>query len=200
MLQTLSSRDLSAKAMLRIAITLPEAIDGEAAIIRRLLADGFDIVHLRKPDADIEYCRSLLRELSAAERCRIVVHDYYALYEEFALRGVHQNRNIKTLPADYRGTRSRSCHSLDEVVRYKDECDYLFLSPIFDSISKVGYRSAFSHEELLSAVAKGIIDDRVVALGGVTKDKIPYLRSLHFGGVAMSGALFAPFWGDFLGE
>lgn len=183
-----------------IAVTLSDAIDGEAAIISRLLADGVDLVHLRKPVAGLEYCRELLEQLNDCDRARIVVHDYYALYEEFRLRGVHQNRNIKTLPVGYRGTRSRSCHSLEEVVRYKDECDYLFLSPIFDSISKVGYRSAFSHDELLSAAAKGIIDDRVVALGGVTKDKISYLESLGFGGVAMSGALFAPFLGEFLGE
>ena len=70
------------------------------------------------------------------------------------------------------------------------ESDYLFLSPIFDSISKMRYRSAFSHEELQRAADTGIIDNRVVALGGVTYDKIAYLESLHFGGVAMSGALW----------
>lgn len=187
---TLSSSDSSAKAMLRIAITLPEAIDGEAAIIRRLLAEGFDIVHLRKPDADIEYCRALLRKLRAADRRRIVVHDYYPLYEEFALRGVHLNRHVTHLPEGYRGSRSRSCHSFAEVVQHKSDCDYLFLSPIFDSISKRGYCSAFSHEELQRAANEGIIDSRVVALGGVTPDKIPYLESLHFGGVAMSGAIY----------
>lgn len=176
--------------MLRIAITLPSAIDGEAATIGRLLAGEVDILHLRKPEAGIEYCRQLLRQLSPEERGRIVVHDYYALYEEFGLRGVHLNRNIEELPTDYRGTRTRSCHSLEEVKRYKEECDYLFLSPIFDSISKSGYGSAFSHAELQMASDAAIIDSRVIALGGVTRDKIPYLASLHFGGFAMSGAIF----------
>lgn len=176
--------------MLKIAITLPDAISGEVATIRRLLADGFDIVHLRKPNASIEYCRQLLAELSDAERSRIVVHDYYSLYREFALRGVHLNRNIASLPSDYCGSRTRSCHSFEEVVRYKAEVDYLFLSPIFDSISKAGYRSAFTHEELRRAANEGIIDRRVIALGGVTRDKLPYLESLGFGGVAMSGAVY----------
>lgn len=176
--------------MLKIAITLPDAISGEVATIRRLLADGFDIVHLRKPNADIEYCRQLLGGLSVAERSRIVVHDYYSLYREFALRGVHLNRNIASLPSDYCGSRTRSCHSFEEVVRYKEEVDYLFLSPIFDSISKAGYRSAFSHEELRRAANEGIIDSRVIALGGVALDKITYLESLGFGGVAMSGAVY----------
>lgn len=176
--------------MLLIAITLPYATRGEVAIIRRLLAGGVDIVHLRKPDADIDYCRALLEQLTAAERKRIVVHDYHSLYEEFALCGIHINRNIAHLPVGYHGTRTRSCHSLEEVVRYKEECDYLFLSPIFDSISKVGYHSAFSDEVLRRAAAEGIIDDRVVALGGVTLDKLSYLERVGFGGAAMSGAIY----------
>lgn len=176
--------------MLQIAITQPYAIDREDAIIGHLLANGFDIVHLRKPDANIDYCRKLLNRLSPIEREHIVIHDHYSLYDEYALRGVHLNRNISSYPAHYRGTRSHSCHSFEEIKRYKKECDYLFLSPIFDSISKRGYRSQFSHAELLNASNLGIIDSKVIALGGVTPDKMDYLKSLHFGGVAMMGAVW----------
>ena len=175
--------------MLKIAITRPYAVDGEDAIIRHLLANGFDIVHLRKPDADIDYCRELLQRLTHSERKCVVIHDYYSLYAEFNLRGIHLNKNIASYPVDYQGTRTRSCHSFDEVVRYKHESDYLFLSPIFDSISKSNYHSNFSHDELLDASKSGVIDNKVIALGGVTFDKLPYLQSLHFGGVAMMGAL-----------
>ena len=175
--------------MLQIAITKPYAIDGEDAIIGHLLANGFDIVHLRKPEADIEYCRDLLGRLTPSERSRIIVHDYASLYEEFALRGIHLNHNFTSYPDNYRGTRTRSCHTFEEVARYKDECDYLFLSPIFDSISKRGYISKFNHEELLRASREGIIDTRVIALGGVTPERIEYLKSLHFGGIAMMGAI-----------
>ena len=176
--------------MLQIAITQPFAVNKEDAIIRHLLANGFDVVHLRKPDADIEYCRDLLGRLSPAERSRIVVHDYPVLYDEYTLRGIHLNHNYTAYATHYQGTRTRSCHTFEEVARYKDECDYLFLSPIFDSISKVGYRSRFSHAELSRASAEGIIDERVVALGGVTFDKIPYLKELNFGGIAMLGGLY----------
>ena len=75
-------------------------------------------------------------------------------------------------------------------MKYKDSYDYLLLSPIFDSISKVGYRSAFSLEELERAARAGIIDERVIALGGVTLEKIPILEALNFGGVAMMGAVY----------
>ena len=172
-----------------IAITSPIAVDEEAVVIRRLLANGIDIVHLRKPEVGIDYCRELLEQLTSLERKRIVVHDYFVLYEEYGLQGAHLNRNITHYPTHYDGSRSCSCHSFDELVRYKEECDYLFLSPIFDSISKVGYSSQFSDEELRRAANEGIIDSRVIALGGVTFDMIPYLRTLNFGGVAMLGAL-----------
>lgn len=175
--------------MLIFAITSPQAQSGEVAYIRQLLAHGVDILHFRKPQADISYCKQVLTQLTPIERKKIVVHDHFCLYEEFALRGVHVNKNITHLPDNYIGSRSRSCHSLEEIETYKNNYDYLFLSPIFNSISKVGYNAAFTHNQLKLAADKGIIDHKVIALGGVTLDKIPYLKSLHFGGVAMLGAI-----------
>lgn len=174
-----------------IAITTPKIISDDGYIIRGLLDNGVDIVHLRKPESTIDECRVLLSNLGDEYRARIVVHDYPELYSEFSLRGVHINKNIGTLPDGYDGLRTRSCHSFEEVVRYKDECDYLFLSPIFDSISKVGYHSAFDECSLRQASISGVIDSRVIALGGVTFNKIDYLRNLNFGGVAMSGAIYS---------
>ena len=175
-----------------IAITSPTVVvEEDVAVISGLLDGGVDVVHLRKPDSGIDDCRDLLRCLDSVYLSRIVVHDYVELYSEFSLRGVHSNRNVPILPSGYVGQRSRSCHSLDEVVRYKDECDYLFLSPIFDSISKQGYSSAFGSDMLRQAADDGIIDEKVIALGGVTFDKLPYLRDLNFGGAAMLGALYS---------
>ena len=173
-----------------IAITTPKIVDEDAYIISRLLDIGIDIVHLRKPDSNVSECRRLLTALSDKQRERIVIHDYPELFFEFALRGIHINRSVTTLPKGYNGTRSRSCHSLEEVARYKDDYDYLFLSPIFDSISKAGYRSGFDNAELQRASSCGIIDDKVIALGGVTFDKIAYLKGLNFGGIAMLGAVY----------
>ena len=172
-----------------IAITTPKIIDEDAYIITRLLDIGIDIVHLRKPDSNVNDCRRLLTTLSDNQRERIVIHDYPELFFEFALRGIHINRSVTRLPKGYNGTRSRSCHTLEEVTHFKNDYDYLFLSPIFDSISKHDYHSKFSHNELLRASNEGIIDHKVIALGGVTHDKIEYLESLNFGGVAMLGAL-----------
>ena len=173
-----------------IAITTPKVDDKDVQLIKRLLEGGVDSIHLRKPESDIHACRQLLKALTKEERERIIVHDFPELYDEFSLKGIHINRNVSSLPNDYIGFRTRSCHSLEEVRHYKKEYDYLFLSPIFDSISKVGYRAGFRKEELQEASMKGIIDEKVVALGGVTFESIAYLKGLNFGGVAMIGGIY----------
>ena len=173
-----------------IAITSPKVTGDDECIIKGLVKRGIDVVHLRKPDSGIEECRSLLLKLTSGERSKIVVHDYPELYEEFSLLGIHVNKNVTSLPEGYSGLKTRSCHSFEEVEMYKDDYDYLFLSPIFNSISKQGYMSSFSDAELLQASKEGVIDRKVIALGGVTFDKIPYLKGLNFGGVAMIGAIY----------
>lgn len=173
-----------------IAITSPEVIDADEYIIKGLIKKGIDVVHLRKPDSCIHQCRNLLAKLTDKERGKIVVHDYPELYYEFSLMGIHVNKNVTSLPEGYSGVKTRSCHSLEEVEMYKDDYDYLFLSPIFNSISKKGYQSNFTDEKLRQASRNGVIDHKVIALGGVTFEKIPYLQSLKFGGVAMIGAIY----------
>ena len=64
---------------------------------------------------------------------------------------------------------------------------YMSLSPIFDSISKKGYKAAFSAAELEEARLRGIIDQRVMALGGVTFDKINEVKRMGFGGAMILG-------------
>ena len=173
-----------------IAITTPKVDDKDLHLIRGLIRCGIDIIHLRKPDSDIAECRRLLHELTDKERDRIIIHDYPELYEEFSLKGIHMNRHVTCLPDGYEGFRTRSCHTFEEVVRYKDEYDYVFLSPVFDSISKAGYKAGFTREELEKASIEGIIDEKVVALGGVTLGDISYLKRLNFGGVAMIGGIY----------
>ena len=173
-----------------IAITTPKVTTTDALIIKSLLDQGIYSIHLRKPESTIEECRELLSQLSDAERAKIVVHDFPQLYEEFSLKGIHINKNITSLPDGYNGFKTRSCHSFEEIEKYKDEYDYIFLSPIFDSISKVGYRAGFRKEELQEASMKGIIDEKVVALGGVIFESIAYLKGLNFGGVAMIGGIY----------
>ena len=170
-----------------IVITSPGFLQGEADFIDRLFNHGLDRLHLRKPGADIGECRRLLDGISREWLPRIVVHDNFGLCREYGLGGVHLNGRNPMAPPHHEGSVSRSCHSLEEISRYKGECDYLTLSPIFNSISKQGYMAAFEPEQLAAARDSGLIDSRVIALGGVTLENIPRVRELGFGGVAILG-------------
>lgn len=170
-----------------IVITSPGFLQGEADFIDKLFNHGLDRLHLRKPGADIGECRILLDGISREWLPRIVVHDNFGLCREYGLGGVHLNGRNPMAPPNHEGSVSRSCHSLEEISRYKGDCDYLTLSPIFNSISKQGYMAAFEPEQLAAARDSGLIDSRVIALGGVTLENIPRVRELGFGGVAILG-------------
>lgn len=170
-----------------IVITQPHLYKGEATQINALCSAGLSILHLRKPEASEEAIRTLLNQIEAHYWPRIVLHDQFQLAASYPVRGLHLNRRHPDAPNGYQGQISRSCHSVAKVKQWKDESDYLFLSPIFDSISKAGYVSGFSHEELVQAAAAGIIDQRVIALGGIDQSRIATLKAIGFGGVALLG-------------
>lgn len=179
-----------------IAITDPKAVNNEAKHIQALLQQGFYTVHIRKepqyfkhPTEVVRYLRTVLEQLSDSERKRLIIHNEASLYYEFNLKGIHCNHLISQYPTDYKGFRTRSCHSLAEVEQCKTMYDYVFLSPIFNSISKKGYCSHFTALSLLQAAKAGIIDHKVMALGGVTLQKLPLLQQFGFGGAAMMGAI-----------
>ncbi len=183
-----------------IVITSPSFFDGEVNEIKRLVDEGVDTIHLRKPDSDIRDCRRILDSLSNVCLSRIVLHDHFSLCEEYGLKGVHLNRRNPLIPVGHKGSVSRSCHSLEEVRQFSDKSDYVFLSPIFNSISKEGYNSAFSHAQLKEAAERGIINNKVIALGGVSLSNIPIVRSLGFGGVACLGDIWSRVHSDTYAE
>ena len=166
-----------------VIISEPGFFSGEAEALRRLF-DGLECrVHLRKPGSAEEDMRRLVESLPEELRPRLTLQEHLQLAPEYGVGGVHPTSRFPEIPPCWRGLVSRSCHSLDEVAACQD-ADYLFLSPIFDSISKSGYRSAFTDAQLRSASE---IDGHVYALGGVRPENFPLLKEYGFGGAALLG-------------
>lgn len=94
-----------------IVITSPDFLPDEAQVIAALFRAGLDLLHLRKPGADISRVRQLVREIPWEYRQRIVIHDFFSLQEEFALGGIHLNSRHAEAPERYRGMLSRACQS-----------------------------------------------------------------------------------------
>lgn len=172
-----------------IVITLPHFFDGEAEQIAQLLRRGdIDLIHLRKPQATRDELEELIRTIPEELHQHLVLHDHHTLAVSYQLKGIHLNSRNPYPPEGWKGQVSISCHSLEELAEKKRHpFTYLSLSPIFDSISKQGYHSAFTIEDIAKAHQKGIIDYRVMALGGITFDKIQLVQQMGFGGAMILG-------------
>lgn len=198
-----------------IVISAPDFLPGEAEAVTALLEAGAWRVHVRKPAAGSDSIARLLEEFPQCYRSRLSLHDHHELAENCGVGGVHLNSRNPSAPDGFGGLVSRSCHSIAELSQYSSVCDYMFLSPIFDSISKSGYNSRFSLEEIRRRIVAGSdvatarmdvmssdgncrsVDwGRVFALGGVCPDNIRLLEETGFGGAAVLGYLWEPFRQD----
>lgn len=169
-------------SFITIAITSPHKIEDEGNRIIRLLDSGeADIVHIRKPGWDILQTRLLISKIPLRLRSRLKIHDHFSLADELKLGGIHLNSRNPD-PGDYSGNISRSCHSIEQLDDFR-HYEYMTLSPVFDSISKTGYKGRFD----ITSLRRVIEGKRIVALGGVTPDKFPLLKDAGFHGAAMLG-------------
>ena len=177
-----------------IVISKEKVFDGEPLWINALMGKYDFTFHLRKPGLTERETEEIILQINSNFHNRIVLHDHFPLAAKYQLKGVHLNsRNPEIhLKGEYwkHCSISRSCHSLEEVAANKDCCNYVTLSPVFDSISKAGYNAGFSYQALKDASENGIIDSKVVALGGITPSNIASVINLRFGGAAVLGTVW----------
>lgn len=186
----------SKKKFLKIGFTRPEPCSNEMERIQDLLLSGeFDYIHFRHPDLTRQETANLLSSYPPDIINRLTLHDYFDLTEHYNVGGIHLNSRNPEIHASIISREgklrvSKSCHSIEELPQ-TDDFTYVTLSPIFDSVSKPGYRSAFppSIYPLLTDVLTSH-SLHVIALGGVKQDKISLIRELGFSGYAMLGSLW----------
>lgn len=176
-----------------IVVTAPRFFVEEDKIITTLFEEGLDILHLRKPETPAMYSERLLTLIPKKYHKRIITHEHFYLQEEFNLMGIHLNARNSKEPHDFSGHISCTCHSMEEIQNKKHFYDYLFLSPVYDCITKEKVASGFTAEELREAGRSRIVDSKVMALGGITPEKILELKDFGFGGAAVMGDLWNKF-------
>lgn len=176
--------------MLLIIITEPTFFDGEAGLINLLFERGLQRLHLRKPDSNVADFEGLIQQIDSRFYDRIVIHDHHHLAVKYNLFGIHLNRRNSVVPDGFGGSVSRSLHTVEELASEKGKYNYVTLSPIFDSVSKVGYNSQFPPQVLDDLRKRNLIDSHVIALGGVTASNIATLSQYGFGGAMVLGALW----------
>ena len=173
-----------------IIITLPYICHNEADALKALIGAGAEIIHVRKPEASTEDLRRLLYTVDPVLRKYLTVHYNDSAAHDFALGGYHAFMNCglgMQIEKDMRC--SLSAHTFGEVEASHGRVDYLFISPIFNSISKQGYASRWTREEIEEELAKKF-SCGVVALGGISENNVSLIRDMGFDGAALLGSVW----------
>ncbi len=175
-----------------IVVSPEDKYVGEEDFIEQFFVRGLTRYHLRKPYWSREQCSLFLERIPRRWHGRISIHQHHCLAAAFDV-GLHfkdsRSRSDDNPPELFSGPRSRSLHSLESL---KTECsgyDYVFLSPVFSSISKPNYRPKWTEQELLVALDFEF-KKRLFALGGIDASNTALAASLGFGGVVLHGTVW----------
>jgi thiamine-phosphate pyrophosphorylase len=191
---------------MKLAVISPEHDDPrETAVLGGLLTSGLERYHVRKPHWPAARLEAWLCALPAEWYSRLVLHQHHELVAKFGLGGRHwrDEKGGAACPQDAlsalgttRSTlTSRSCHDLATLRTALGKYDSVFFGPVFPSISKPGYGAGdnFSTNGLSALLAQRTPVERhthVLALGGITAERLPQVRALGFDGVGVLGAIW----------
>jgi thiamine-phosphate pyrophosphorylase len=186
-----------------VLLTAPAAVRDEPRLLTELL--GLTApphrLHLRKPGWSESQVEALIQALPRQFYSRLVLHGHPQLVRRYRLGGLHLTASQRAAPLRrpqllLGQTLSTSFHSLAEISRCRRRYDYVFISPIFDSISKEGYASNFDlalvQSFLQKLAARPGYRPQVLALGGIAGQNIGLVQQVGFAGAAVLGSV----WGS----
>lgn len=184
-----------------IVISSPDEREGEIEMVHEMFVAGLKNFHLRKPKFSTNRLRRYLDRIDPAFRTNVVIHTHHELSISYKLRGIHLTEHHRKkrywqswLMLKYLRFRrpelqtTAGYHTLGSLKLQNPGYTYVFLSPVFDSISKLGYKSTFNEESLKQVIRNTSFE--VIALGGVDENKIDRARELGFHGVGLLGGLW----------
>jgi thiamine-phosphate pyrophosphorylase len=163
--------------------------DYDSVIVNALFDEGLMLFHLRKPNWDFSLQRKFLEHIRPEYLNRISVHQNHDTIEEFGLKYYHvkeKNRTnnitvLKKSDTQY----STSFHDIEQLQLESNNWHYCFLGPVYNSISKQNYLSAFSCDFTLP-----MTNLPVFALGGISTENCLETLDKGFYGLAVLGAIF----------
>ena len=183
-----------------IVISNAKTTTAEINAVVSMFRDGLNHFHLRKPKASRKELEDYLDQIPAEFHGRVILHSHHALAGKYQVGGVHlgrrhrkksmrnwwRRRKLKMRLPNMRLT--RPFHRLSRLLDNEESYSYVFLSPVFEGITKKQHAAGYS-ERKLSRVLPRLKDD-VIALGGVDASKVDQVISMGFDGMALWGALW----------
>ncbi|MBI3133991.1 MAG: thiamine phosphate synthase [Bacteroidetes bacterium] len=177
-----------------IVVSSPAEIANEAAIINALFDEGLERFHLRKPDYTEPDLMRLLEKIAPENYPKIAFHQLHSAALKNGFNRIHftatareqlHAEELEKLHAN--GCKlSTSIHTLTE--KLSDKFDYAFYGPVFDSISKQGYKPAV---DFIPPVAHHKNSStRIIAIGGIDAVKLKEIAQAGFDGAALLGTIW----------
>ncbi|RZS99604.1 thiamine phosphate synthase [Aquimarina brevivitae] len=176
-----------------IVLTSEKEIVNEAALINQLFEAGLHRLHLRKPQFTKSEYSKLLDQIEPQHYKKIMLHEYHDLVNAYDLRGMHLQekarrdlkRNLENFLAinEKSGYKvSSSFHTVEEIKDCGGLFEYVLLSPVFSSISKLGYKGK-------NFDVNGV-DEYVIGMGGINQDTLQATYDLGYQGVGVLGGVW----------
>ena len=176
-----------------IVVTNPTPVNNEATIINAMFYDGLELLHIRKPDATVGEVRQLIESINPVYYPRLALHQHHEIASDYGIYRLHytETERVKQPEKQLADLRqkgfilSTSVHSRESYVNLPLMFSYVFIGPVFNSISKKDYLAMKSADE--SWKKNGI--DRI-AIGGITAENCNDSLLNHFDDIAVLGALW----------
>jgi thiamine-phosphate pyrophosphorylase len=173
----------------------------ETTTANRLLDMSVHRYHLRKPHYTTTQYEQYIQQILPQHRRRLVIHGSYELYDKQKLGGIHLNsaartdkevwENLKGIPSSAIST---SFHSWQEIENNSFPYRYVFISPLFDSISKACYKAAVAIPDISQTRKKAVNNNtfcpQIIGLGGINPHSISQLLQHGYDGAALLGTIW----------
>jgi thiamine-phosphate pyrophosphorylase len=178
-----------------MVISSPVAVPDEALIMNRLFAAGLEVLHLRKPSYSKKELIDLALQIEEPFRQRLALHSHHLIADNLGVKRIHFPEAIRLYTSEHELKRLRaknyilstSIHSAGNYQTLPNYFAYTFLGPVFKSISKENYGPATEHFNALPLTKRAV---EIIAIGGITPDKLNALQKGCFDGAALHGAIW----------
>jgi len=181
-----------------LVISSSSPVDSESVIVKKLIDEGLETLHIRKPKLSTDALRKFLDEFKEEYHKHMIIHTHHNLIWDYNLQGIHvtkahKKKKLRTLfekklfkfrrPNMIRTT---SCSSISSLAESYPEFEYVMLSPIF--VTPQEHRPTFSRSTLDTIMNK--FPKKIVARGGANMSHIEKAKEIGFSGIAFHNAVW----------
>jgi thiamine-phosphate pyrophosphorylase len=171
-----------------ILLTHSNKLYTELDLFMTLQEIGIPALHVRKEENTLLAHQNFLNRISKDMRNRTVVHSYPELVHKYKLNGIHYKSTDVAIPIQDKIC-GKSVHTFEEAYANSD-LDYLYFSPVFESISKKNYIPQYSENEIKEFLANWNGKAKIYALGGIDTTNAQQALDMGFYGIVVMGAIW----------